>query len=334
MTLHISNLYTSWIFLLTILVDKIILIVKNMSSGTIFDIKRYAINDGPGIRTAVFFKGCPLECWWCHNPEGQHSQPQLIFRSNRCQASKACIEACPLGAIRWDGKSITDWEKCDHCGKCAEVCYAGAREIIGREITVDQLMHEIIRDTPFYDQSGGGVTFTGGEPVFQTEFLFDALKACKRLAFHTAVDTSGHASWEAFERIHPLVDLYLFDLKLMEESRHRRYTSVSNQLILQNLSRLSIEGAHIQVRIPLIPGINDDRENICQSAEFLSSLPCLDAVQLMPYHEIGLAKFKSLGMDYKLINTRPAAREEIEAIESILIDYHLPVIKLNPGRTQ
>jgi pyruvate formate lyase activating enzyme len=304
-----------------------------MTSGIIFDIKRYAINDGPGIRTAIFFKGCPLECWWCHNPEGQSSQPQLMFRFNRCKASKACIEVCPQRAIQWEDGSITDWGACDDCGKCAEVCYAGAREIIGRVVSVDQLMEEIERDIPFYDQSGGGVTFTGGEPMFQREFLHASLLACKKQGLHTIVDTSGHASWEGFELVYPLVDLFLYDLKLMDETKHKQYTSVSNQMILDNLRKLSRARAHIIVRIPLIPGVNDDEENIEMSAALLAGLPYLDGVELMPYHEIGLAKYQALGMIYELKGTQSATSQHIEEIEKILTHYQLPVRMHFSGRT-
>jgi pyruvate formate lyase activating enzyme len=304
-----------------------------MTSGIIFDIKRYAINDGPGIRTAIFFKGCPLECWWCHNPEGQSSQPQLMFRMNRCNASKACLEVCPKKAICWDDGSITDWEACDDCGRCIEVCYAGAREMVGRIVSVNQLMEEIERDIPFYDQSRGGVTFTGGEPMFQRVFLQESLVACKEKEIHTIVDTSGNASWEGFESLFPLVDLFLYDLKLIDEIKHKQYTSVSNQMILENLQKLSRLRAHIIVRIPLIPGVNDDDENIELSASFLACLPCLEGVELMPYHEIGLAKYQALGMEYKLIDTRPTTRQHIEELEKILIYYHLPVNMHFSGRT-
>jgi pyruvate formate lyase activating enzyme len=310
----------------------IIFEMNPMTSGIIFDIKRYAINDGSGIRTAIFFKGCPLNCLWCHNPEGQSSQPQLIFRSNRCKGSKACLEVCPLGAITWLDGSITNWETCDDCGRCVEVCYAGAREIIGRLVSVNQLMEEIKRDIPFYDQSGGGVTFTGGEPIFQREFLQKTLLACKQQEIHTIVDTSGYASWEGFELIYPLVDLFLYDLKLMDEFKHMQCTSVSNQIILDNLQKLSGAKAHIIVRIPLIPGVNDDGENIERSAKFLADLPYLDGVELMPYHNIGLAKYQALGMRYKLEDTKPATRQHIEKVEKIFIQYHLPVKKYYSGR--
>jgi pyruvate formate lyase activating enzyme len=298
-----------------------------MSSGTIFDIKRYAINDGPGIRTAVFFKGCPLECWWCHNPEGQVSQPQLILRENRCKLSQACVEVCPQGAIVWDDRPITDWEKCDQCGKCAEVCYAGGREMVGRDVTADQVMAEVVRDVPFYDQSGGGVTFTGGEPMLQTEFLKETLLLCKEQHIHTAVDTSGQTSWENLHSIVPLVNLFLYDLKLMDESRHIKYTSVSNKLILKNLRKLVEAGAQIIVRIPLIPGINDDDENIKLCATTLARLPTLEGIEVMPYHEIGKAKYQSLGMKYKLENVQPPTEEQVFRVEEILSSQGIAVIK-------
>jgi len=298
-----------------------------MTTGTVFDIKRYAIHDGPGIRTAIFFKGCPLSCWWCHNPEGQAIQPQLIFRSNRCKASKACLEVCPKGAITWLDGSITDWELCDDCGKCAEVCYAGAREMVGREISVNQLMNEIQRDLPFYEQSGGGVTFTGGEPLLQREFLMACLQACKLEGLHTAVDTSGYASWEGLTAIFPMVDLFLYDLKLMNDSKHQEYTSVSNALILSNLKKLTQAKARIIVRIPLIPGMNDDEENLKRAGSFLANLECLEGIELMPYHEIGLAKYKGLGMKYKMGGIKPPSRDQIEQAEETLACYHLPIIK-------
>ncbi len=303
-----------------------------MTSGLIFDIKRYAINDGPGIRTAVFMKGCPLSCWWCHNPEGQSPNPQLMFRANRCQGSKACLEACPQGAITWQGASITDWSKCIPCSKCAEACLAGAREVVGREISVDALMEELERDIPFYDQSGGGVTFTGGEPMLQVEFLRSALSACKDLQLHTTVDTSGQANWLSLRSILPYTDLFLYDLKHMDSEKHKEYTAVSNRKILDNLQKLSAEGAKILVRIPVIPGINDDLDNRQRCGEFLADLPNIEGVELMPYHAIGMAKYESLGRQYKLGNTVSPTADQLSEIETFFVRYHINVIKHTNGR--
>jgi pyruvate formate lyase activating enzyme len=317
---------------LTKKIDQIILAILIMTSGMIFDVKRYAIHDGPGIRTAVFFKGCPLECWWCHNPEGQRAEAQLIFRENRCKAAKACLAACPRGAISWDGKSITHWDACDNCGKCAEVCFSGAREIVGREISVEQLMAEIERDIPFYDQSGGGVTFTGGEPMQQITFLEQALSACKDKQIHTTVDTCGYSSWENFWAILPKVDLFLYDVKLMDAEKHIKYTSVPNKLILENLKKLSSEGANIIVRIPLIPEVNDDEENLENSASFLKGLPKLLGIELMPYHEIGVAKYQALGMSFHREELSPPTEEQVLKVGNMFKDRNLPVIRQSEGR--
>ncbi len=297
-----------------------------MDSGTIFDIKRYAINDGPGIRTAVFFKGCPLRCWWCHNPEGQVKTPQLMYRANRCKTTGACLSACPQGAIRLDGISVTDWALCDQCGKCAVVCYAGAREMVGRSVSSRELRDEIRRDVPFYDQSGGGVTMTGGEPMYQLKFLKEILQRCTEQGIRTAVDTSGATSWENFAVILPLVDLFLYDVKVMDDTRHKRYTSVSNRRILDNLQQLAEAEAHIIVRIPLVPGCNDDEQNLEACALFLARLPTLEGVQVMPYHDIGRAKYEALGMEYKLDEIQPASAEQVQTVEEYFSSYNLPVI--------
>lgn len=297
-----------------------------MLSGTIFDIKRYAINDGPGIRTAVFFKGCPLDCWWCHNPEGRTSHPQLMFRVNRCRACGTCLQACSQGAITLNATSVTNWEICDDCGQCADVCVNGAREIVGRQVTTDELLAEIGRDIPFYDQSGGGVTFTGGEPMLQRVFLREVLSACREQEIHTTVDTSGYTSWDGLDEISTFTDLFLYDLKLMDPERHKKYTSVSNRIIIKNLQKLSEKKARIIVRIPLIPGINDDVENLQRLGEFLSALPNLDGVELMPYHDIGLAKYEALGLAYRLKSLQPATNSQVEQAEDLLSNYHLPMI--------
>jgi pyruvate formate lyase activating enzyme len=295
-------------------------------TGIVFDIKKFSIHDGPGIRTTVFFKGCPLSCWWCHNPEGQFPAPELVFREDRCIRCGACLEVCDQGAISWDGDVVsTDREKCVLSGACVEVCYAEAREIVGREMTVAQVMAEIERDVAFYDQSGGGVTFSGGEPLLQRDFLLALLRACKEEEIHTAVDTCGFATWETLDSIREHVDLFLYDLKLMDEARHREFTGVSNELILKNLQRLSAQGHDIFLRVPIIPGINDDADNIRQIGTFAASLPRLNRVDVLPYHRAAAEKYHRLNKVYGLPETRPPSDERMAEITQILRGFGLKV---------
>jgi len=297
-----------------------------MTSGVIFDIKKYSINDGPGIRTTVFFKGCPLSCQWCHNPESQLPHPQLIFRAARCLRCGACVEVCPREAIECrDGDFITRWNVCDNCGTCAETCYPGAREILGYEIAPTELLREIERDLPFFDQSGGGVTFSGGEPLMQPDFLAEILEMCRERDIHTALDTSGAAPWPVIEKLLPYVSLFLFDLKCMDSFQHTQFTGVPNDEILSNLRLISQNGARIIIRIPLIPGLNDDEENLSASAKFLVNLPHLEGVELLAYHEIAQSKYNGLGMRYCLANLLPPTQEKMEQARLILSSYGLPV---------
>jgi pyruvate formate lyase activating enzyme len=312
-----------------------------MQSGTIFDIKKYSINDGPGIRTTVFFKGCPLDCWWCHNPESKSLKPELMYRANRCTLCAECVDECPLNAIEinphplplplrergWgEGAfSTTDRSVCDNCGLCAEACYAGARELVGREMTVAQVMQEIERDVPFFDQSKGGVTFSGGEPLLQRKFLAELLKICREHEIHTVVDTSGYAAWETIDSIRGYVNLFLYDLKLMDDERHKQFTGVSNKLILENLRRLDEAGAQCVVRIPLIPGVNDDEENLVESGKFLASLSSVESVDLMGYHDIARAKYEALGQAYRLSETKAPSAEKLQAAAKILEGFGLSV---------
>jgi pyruvate formate lyase activating enzyme len=331
------NKYTSWIF-----IDRLTRwgYIFDMPSGTIFDIKKYSINDGPGIRTTVFFSGCPLSCWWCHNPESQSLKPEFLYRQNRCLLCGACAEVCPEGAIhlesnvsrRWTVKSqetfdsvVTNREKCVGCQTCMSVCYAGARQFSGREVTIGEVMEQVKREIPFYDESGGGVTFSGGEPLMQSAFLAELLNACREQEIHTTVDTSGFASWNVFEQIRGKVDLFLYDLKHTNSVRHREVTGVPNEVILENLRKLAERGHKILVRIPLIPGINDDGENLAASGRFLASLPNLQGVELMGYHDIAQAKYEALGWEYKLTDTRPPTEEAMSRAAEVLRSYRLQV---------
>lgn len=297
-----------------------------LTTGIIFDIKKYALHDGPGIRTTVFFKGCPLRCQWCHNPESQSPKQEVILRPSRCIGCAACLAACEHGAISWDGdRPLTDRGLCQQCGACTLVCYAEARQLIGREMSVAQVMDEIERDRPFYEQSGGGITLSGGEPLFQPEFASQLLHDCKSGGLHTALDTCGYASWEIFDQLREYIDLFLYDLKLVDDARHRQYTGVSNRIILANLRNLSERGHSIRLRVPLIPDVNDDQVSLRQIAEIAAELPHIDGLDLLPYHRTGIDKYARLNKPYSLDQTDAPTEERMLEIAHFIEFYGLPV---------
>lgn len=284
--------------------------------GTIFNIEKYAIHDGPGIRTLVFFKGCTLRCQWCHNPEGQAAEPELMRTPDRCIGCGACARACPVGL---------DATECRHCGACAAACPTGARVLVGRAATPAEVLREIERDTVFYDESGGGVTISGGEPLMQPEFLRELLRACRQREIHTAIETSGFGRPADVASVAELVDLWLYDLKVFDERRHEALTGASNRIILDNLRFLAGRGAAVTVRIPLVPGVNDDDANLAATGAFMASLRTLREVHLLPYHSLGSDKYRRLGRAYPLTDAPEPTEEQMSRAAARLSEYGLTV---------
>jgi pyruvate formate lyase activating enzyme len=296
------------------------------STGTVFNLQRCSVHDGPGIRTTVFLKGCPLACTWCHNPEGIETAPVLMLSADRCLSCRMCAEACPID----DGGAAPagePWERsrCTRCGSCVEACPADARELAGREYRVAELLEAIERDRVFYDTSDGGVTFSGGEPLAQAGFLVDCLRECRRRGLHTAVDTCGLAPRETLLEIAELTDLVLYDLKHMDPDRHRAETGADNRIILDNLRALSARGTELWIRVPLIPGFNDDPENIDATGAFLEVLPRRHPVCVLPYHGIAEGKRSRLEEDAARCELRTPAVELVDEVARQLAIHDLEV---------
>lgn len=269
--------------------------------GTVFQIQRFSVDDGPGIRTTVFLKGCPLRCVWCHNPESFSHLPQLRWHEEKCTLCGRCVQACPQGVhVMGGGVHLLQRELCTACGRCAQLCPADALELLGKPMTAKEVMREVVRDRPYYDESGGGLTVSGGEPTFQPEFLLELLELAKREGLHTCLETSGFASWELLRQLVPLVDLFLFDYKATGEELHKKYTGVPQAPILENLDRLSREGASILLRCPIIPGYNDTEEHFAAIRRLKRETKGVVGAEVMPYHNIGAGKWKEIGLSYTL----------------------------------
>jgi pyruvate formate lyase activating enzyme len=280
-------------------------------TGRVFDVQRFSLHDGPGIRTVVFLKGCPLRCAWCANPESQRPGPEIAWFESLCSGCGRCAEACPRGAISMeDGRPVTDRRVCAACGECAAACSRRARRLMGREVTAGAVMAEVRRDAPFFRRSGGGVTFSGGEPLTQPALLLECLQLCRRWGYHTAVETCGHAHWGDLRDAAQLTDLFLYDLKTMDPARHQELTGLGNEVILENLERLLETGADVTVRVPVVAGANDD--SAAALAAFVADHPRLRKVELLPCHALGAHKYAAL--DLTPPASSPPAPERLAAM--------------------
>lgn len=287
--------------------------------GKIFNIQKYSIHDGPGIRNTVFMMGCPLSCWWCHNPESQSLEEQLMIFPNRCIGCMACIEVCEQGAIREvNGMVVTDKGKCINCGNCTHVCYPGAREMSGKIMSVEEVVKEVLKDRDFFEESEGGVTFSGGEPLMRPDFLITLLKEMRKCGIHTTVDTSGFASKKTIEEVSKYTDLFLYDLKHMDPNEHEKYTGITNDIILDNLRYLHDLGKEIIIRIPIISGVNDSEKDLNAFRDFIKTLPNIKGINLLPYHKIGEEKYKRLGINYKMAGVEEPSDEKMDFALQIL----------------
>ena len=297
--------------------------------GLIFNIQHYSIHDGPGIRTTVFLKGCPLHCLWCQNPESQSARPEPFFNADRCKGCGTCVVACPEQAISLhDGRSWTDRTRCRGAGRCAEVCPNEARNLMGRYATVEEVFKEVNADAIFYKRSGGGVTLSGGDPVSQPRFATALLQMCKEEGLHTTLDTCGYARWEALQPMLQYVDLVLLDLKHMDAAEHRRLTGVSNELILENAKRMHHE-KHIPLlaRVPVIPGCNDSIDNLQATAQFIATeLDASIRVHVLPYHRLGEAKYDRLEKAGTPFMAEPPSAGRMAEIRQVFESFGLTAV--------
>ena len=285
--------------------------------GNVFNIQRFCVKDGPGIRTVVFLKGCPLDCKWCHNPESKQQAPVLAFYENKCVNCKKCLNVCPKQAILDVG--VINREACNLCGQCVNVC-CGALEILGEELTEKQVIETLLKDKDFYDNSNGGITISGGEPFFQADFTREILVLAKQNSLHTAIETCGFTRWENFKTVLPYVDLFLFDVKETDPFLHKKYTGVDNKLILENLNKLNQSDVNIILRCPIIPNYNDREEHFKNIAQLSNRLKNVIQIEIMPYHPMGKTKSLQIGKIYN-VQAEFATNEQIKLWEQTLQKY-------------
>ena len=310
-------------------------------TGIVYDIQGFSLQDGPGIRTTIFLKGCPLRCPWCHSPESQQFSPQLSWISAKCIGTVKCgkcLDACSKSAIvpgkiiqhaitREDIRYIhIDRALCDNCGDCAAACLYKSLYICGTQYTPEELIKRVSKDLPFYKQSGGGVTVSGGEPLAQPQFVLQLLKGLKACGIHTALDTTGYAPYKVMESVSPYIDLFLYDLKHMDSAQHRIVTGLPNELILENAQKIAKAGGKFQIRIPVIQNFNDSEENIRETGAFCGSLGnAVTVIQLLPYHNLGVMKYQRLDDSKIALESNAPTEEKISSIKKLLEDMVLPV---------
>lgn len=290
-----------------------------MSEGLVFDIQHFCLDDGPGIRTTVFLKGCPLRCIWCHNAEGLSPNPQIYFAHEKCLRCGMCAEVCPENVHSFPNHvHETDFSACAMCGACVKVCSSEALRVAGKRMTAQDILKEVLKDKPFYDQSEGGITLSGGEPLLQGEFACELAELCAQNGLHVCVETSGYCSNRTIQQIMPYVNLFLFDYKHYDPEKHKLYTGADNRLILQNLQFLSENGKHIILRCPIIPGCNDSEPHYEAIAELANKLHGVIEIHIEPYHPFGLSKYRSIGRDAPYANDELMSKPAAERIKDYI----------------
>ncbi len=295
----------------------------NPDLGLISTVQKYATKDGPGIRDTVFFKGCPLGCLWCSNPELIRPAPDPLYTREKCARCGTCIQACPHQALAFDeqGYISVEWLRCDGCGVCAAACPQGALEMAGKFVTVSELVSELLKDRIFYQTSGGGVTFSGGEPLWQSGFMAQAARKLKAEGVHTTLDTAGGVGWCRFEEVLPFIDLVLYDIKAFDHDLHRQLTGQENDLVLMNARLLAERGVPMHARLVLVPGLNDSPQELRARMQFISELPSVRQVDLLPYHRYGAGKYARLGLAYLLADLPEYSEEQVEQIRESVEAY-------------
>jgi pyruvate formate lyase activating enzyme len=300
---------------------------EQIITGTIFDIQRFTVHDGPGIRTAIFMKGCPLRCPWCQNPESMQKNPQISYFPTLCIGCGSCETLCPHNAVNASGEKLSDKIKlaiCNHCGKCTKECYSGALRLTGQRMSVEEVYNTVMKDEQFYQDSGGGVTFTGGEPTYQPEFLTAMAKKLKKADVHLVIETCGMFSWDSAAEAFSLMDIIYMDIKHADSEKHRTVIGQSNDSILENALHIDKLMKPIRIRVPLIPGFNDSIEDFSATLKFAACLNNLEKVQILPYHKFGIAKYDRIGLEYSLTHVEPPPNQIVDDLLALAKRHKIP----------